>query len=181
MRDPNLQQPSPEAPGGAVPSRPAPPEATGPAAPALPESRPAGAPQKPGFPSVVALGIVGVGFVCAALIFVFLARVMTARRAEKARSAVAVPVPPPETVIEEVPVVEEKKVENLAAVTQARNEMPELTLGGILYSETEKSAALINGNVIPEGGKVKGVTLVRVLPDKVELEFEGRRIFMRSL
>ncbi len=142
----------------------------------------AGAPatKKPGLPLPLIVGIVLFGFAAAGLLFSFLTKVRAGRRVETARPVFPVSKPKPQTVIEEAP-AEEEEMASLAAVTQAKREMPRLTLGGILYSEGEGSVALINGKIVPEGGVVKGVKVVRVLPDKVEMEFDGRRIFMRSL
>ncbi len=135
---------------------------------------------KRGLPPLLIVGFVLFGFAVAGLLFSLLAKVMAGRRAQtEDPSPVASTV---RTVIEEVPVVEEGDVmESQAVVTKARRELPALTLGGILYSEGEGSVALINGKIVPEGGVVKGVTVIRVMSDKVELEFDGRRIFMRSL
>jgi len=174
---PSLPEPPTPSPAPAQPS----------CAPEAPEKKPAPpvleAPQtekKTGLSPLIVGGIVLVGFLVAALIFSLLGRVLNAQRAEKARASLAAK-PAPKMVIEEVPVEEEEVVENIAAVVKVKREMPKLLLGGIIYSENEGSAALINGRVVPEGGTVKGVKVVRVLQDKVELEFDGRRIFMRSL
>lgn len=143
----------------------------------------AGAPatKKPGLPILLIVGIVLFGFAAAGLLFSLLAKVMTDRRGnDTQRSILPISKPGPQMVIEEAP-AEEEEVASLAAVTQAKREMPALTLAGILYSEGEGNVALINGKIVPEGGVVKGVKVVRILPDKVELEFDGRRIFMRSL
>jgi len=136
--------------------------------------------KKPGPAPLLIVALVVVGFVAAGFLFSFLSKMLAERRAASARQAAPAAPKKVQTVIEEVP-AEEGEVTNLAAVTKAKSELPALTLGGIIYSETEKSVALINGKIVSEGEMVKGVKLVRVLPDKVELEFEGRRIFMRSL
>ena len=57
--------------------------------------------------------------------------------------------------------------------------IPTLTLSGILFGESG-SFALINGRVIPEGGKVDGAVVDKVSSDRVELSFEGKKITLRS-
>lgn len=81
-------------------------------------------------------------------------------------------------------VIEVKPSETLepapAVKPEPPKDLPNLTLGGILFSSSSGSYALINGKVVPEGSKVSGVTVVKVLRDKVELSFEGRKFTMRS-
>ncbi len=145
-----------------------------------PQGAAAPAKKKPGLPPLLIVGVLLFGFAAAGLLFSLLAKVMADRRAKAAQPVPAAPVL--EMVIEEVPVAqEEDEIASLAVVTKARRELPALTLEGIIYSEKEGSVALINGNIVPEGGTVKGVKVLRILSDKVELEFDGRRIFMRSL
>jgi type II secretory pathway component PulC len=74
------------------------------------------------------------------------------------------------------PAVEEE------AVAVAEKPLPTLKLGGILFSSDEgASMALINGKVVREGATIEGARLVKVSTEKVELEFEGRKISIRAL
>ena len=135
-----------------------------------------------GLPPLFIVGFVVFGFAAAGLVFSLLAKARTGRQPVSAAAATPTSSAPTQAAIEEVPAEKEGDiVTNLAAVTKAKREMPALALGGILYSDKEGSVALIDGKVVPEGGMVKGVKVVRILPDKVELEFDDRRIFMRSL
>ncbi|MGD8787383.1 MAG: hypothetical protein PVJ60_08165, partial [Phycisphaerales bacterium] len=49
-----------------------------------------------------------------------------------------------------------------------------LDLRGILYTE-DKSSAAINGQVMYEGEKIRGVTIVKITKESVEFEFNGKR------
>jgi hypothetical protein len=48
-----------------------------------------------------------------------------------------------------------------------------ITLDGIVYSDTNPIAVL-NGKITPPGGFVEGYTITKILPDRVELEHEGK-------
>jgi len=197
MSDPRTEKPYNNVPGAKPqpPSGEAGPSAAAPQDP-QPEPRPAQEPnfivrkvtrddgaaarERRGLPLLFIVGIVVFGFAAAWLVFSLLAKARTGR--PPATPLIPTPSAPTQAAIEEVPAEKEGDiVTNLAAVTKAKREMPALTLGGILYSEKEGSVALIDGKVVPEGEVVKGVKVVRILPDKVELEFDDRRIFMRSL
>jgi hypothetical protein len=52
-----------------------------------------------------------------------------------------------------------------------------ITLDGIAYSETSP-IAVVNGKIVAPGGYVEGFTVVKILPDRVELEAEGSRAFL---
>jgi hypothetical protein len=52
-----------------------------------------------------------------------------------------------------------------------------ITLDGIVFSETSP-VAVLNGHVLPVGGFVEGYTVVRILPDRVELEADGARVLL---
>ena len=50
-------------------------------------------------------------------------------------------------------------------------------LGGIAFSE-ERPIAVINGSVVAPGDMIAGFTIVRIEPERVELEADGVRIFL---
>jgi hypothetical protein len=52
-----------------------------------------------------------------------------------------------------------------------------ISLDGIAYSDTSP-VAVVNGKVVGPGGYVEGFTIIRILPDRVELEREGSRTFL---
>lgn len=52
-----------------------------------------------------------------------------------------------------------------------------ITLDGIVFSEASP-VAVLNGRVLPVGGFVEGYTVVKILPDRVELEADGARVFL---
>ena len=52
-----------------------------------------------------------------------------------------------------------------------------ITLDGIVFSETSP-VAVLNGRVLPVGGIVEGYTIVKILPDRVELEADGARFLL---
>ncbi len=52
-----------------------------------------------------------------------------------------------------------------------------ITLDGIVFSEVSP-VAVLNGRVLPVGGFVEGYTVVQILPDRVELEADGARVFL---
>ena len=52
-----------------------------------------------------------------------------------------------------------------------------LTLTGVMYAKTSRRA-IISGNVVYEGDKVKGVKIVKILPDSVEVEANGFRFLL---
>lgn len=53
-----------------------------------------------------------------------------------------------------------------------------ITLDGIVFSETSP-VAVLNGRVLPVGGIVEGYTVVKILPDRVELEAaDGARVLL---
>ena len=52
-----------------------------------------------------------------------------------------------------------------------------ITLDGIVFSETSP-VAVLNGRVLPVGGFVEGYTIVKILPDRVELEADGARVLL---
>jgi len=52
-----------------------------------------------------------------------------------------------------------------------------ITLDGIAYSETNP-VAVLDGRVVAAGGYVEGFILVRILPDRVELEKDGAKFFL---
>jgi hypothetical protein len=52
-----------------------------------------------------------------------------------------------------------------------------LTLTGVMYSKTSRRA-IISGSVVYEGDKIKGVKVVKILPDSVEIEANGFRFLL---
>ena len=52
-----------------------------------------------------------------------------------------------------------------------------LTLTGVMYSKRSRRA-IISGSVVYEGDKVKGVKVVKILPDSVEIEANGFRFLL---
>ena len=54
----------------------------------------------------------------------------------------------------------------------ARQADSSLRLNGILRGNAGKQLALINNQVVPEGGTIQGERIVRVEPDRVDLERE---------
>ncbi|MBI3312232.1 MAG: hypothetical protein HYZ88_01740 [Candidatus Omnitrophica bacterium] len=54
----------------------------------------------------------------------------------------------------------------------------QMTLSGIVTG-SGKPMAVINNNLVEEGETVRGMKLVRVLPDQVEMEKEGKRTVLR--
>jgi hypothetical protein len=133
--------------------------------------------KKTGMPPLVLLGIVVIGFTLAGLLFSFLAKSLF-KKTESKKKLASEP-EKPKTVIEAK--VEESSQEAPPVMVEPPKELPSLNLAGILYSPSGGSYALINGRVVPEGSKTQGVTVTKVLRDKVELMFEGRKFTMRSL
>jgi hypothetical protein len=131
-----------------------------------------------GLPPLVVGALVVAGFLCAALIFAGVSRSM-GRRVVKEKKPLTV-TQAPKTVVEVVP-MPSPTGPVLSESAPLPKDLPALTLGGILFSKDGESYALINGKIVREGTAVSGVTLKKVLPDKVELDFEGRRVIMRSL
>jgi hypothetical protein len=52
-----------------------------------------------------------------------------------------------------------------------------ITLDGIVFSEASP-VAVLNGRVLPVGGFVEGYTVVKIFPDRVELEADGARVLL---
>ena len=131
--------------------------------------------KKAGMPPLVLLGIVVVGFTLAGLLFSFFAKGI-AKKSEPKKNPAA-EAAKPKTVIE----AKSEEAVQAPIMTEPPKELPSLNLGGILFSPTGGSYALINGKVVLEGGQIQGVTVTKVMKDKVELMFEGRKFTMRSL
>ncbi|OIO36379.1 MAG: hypothetical protein AUJ74_02760 [Candidatus Omnitrophica bacterium CG1_02_44_16] len=93
------------------------------------------------------------------------------------------PIQAPKTVVLPATIVEiaTPEIVNTAEKTpvEPQKPIPTLTLSGILFGESG-SFALINGRVIPEGGKIDGAVVDKISPDLVELSFEGRKITLKS-
>lgn len=49
---------------------------------------------------------------------------------------------------------------------------PEFRIEGIMYSQ-EKPVALIEGRILQEGDKIRGVTVVKILPRAVQFSYKG--------
>ncbi len=128
-------------------------------------------------PPIVLLGIVVLGFTLAGILFSCLAKGILKKSQAKAKPAVA-QAQKPKTVIEVKP--QEAAEDTAAVMPQTPKELPALNLSGILFSPKGSSCALINGKIVPEGSSIQGVVVEKVLRDKVELSFEGRKFTMRS-
>ncbi len=128
------------------------------------------------------VGFVVIGFVAAAVVYAYLSKASVSSKGQQRKPAAVkgsepagsrlipmevIPMPPasPAVKVEEV-VIEEKPI-------------PSLALGGILFG-AEGSIALINGRIVREGGDVEGARLVKISEDRVELEFQGQKIILRS-
>ena len=133
--------------------------------------------KKTGLPPLVLMGVAVIGFTLAGLLFSFLVKAIS-KKTESKKKLAAEPVKP-KTVIEVKP--EETAKDTAPVMPEPPKELPSLNLGGILFSPSGGSYVLINGKVILEGGQIQGVTVTKVMKDKVELTFEGRKFTMRSL
>lgn len=78
--------------------------------------------------------------------------------------------PPPPAPIPDVPVPAAAPVPPPPAAPV----FPELKLQGIFYSAT-RPAAMLNGRTIRPGGKVNGVTVVKIEPEAVTVEWNGEQ------
>lgn len=139
-------------------------------------------PKRPVMPVFLRVGFVVIGFVAAAVVYAYFSRGSHENKGQQRKpvpakgSGVAgsklipmevIPMPPASPFVEaEDVVIEEKPI-------------PSLALGGILFG-AEGSIALINGRIVREGGDVEGARLVKVSEDRVELEFQGQKIILRS-
>lgn len=61
----------------------------------------------------------------------------------------------------------------IVRVTAAANEAGTLTITGIVYSDTP--SAVINNQIVSEGDKVSGATVVKINRDSVEFEMNGKK------
>jgi hypothetical protein len=52
-----------------------------------------------------------------------------------------------------------------------------IALDGIVFSDASP-VAVVNGRILPVGAVVEGYTIVRILPDRVELEADGGKAFL---
>jgi hypothetical protein len=150
--------------------------------PSVPSGQPMQPPPQPldtkksGVPMPVILFVVVFGFALAAAAFALLSRKPAKKGQGKAR-----PVPEtkavPQTIME---VVEpEQTEESLLQESAVEKPLPTLSLSGILLSK-KGSLALINGRIVPEGETVAGAKVMKVGSDTVELDFEGKKIILRS-
>jgi len=69
--------------------------------------------------------------------------------------------------------------ERLGSVTFSQSEigagkMIKLTVKGILYTEDNPSA-VVGGQIVHEGEKIRGATIVKISKDRVEFEIDGQR------
>ena len=53
-------------------------------------------------------------------------------------------------------------------------QLAHLDLRGILYTEDNPSAA-VNGQIVYEGEKIRGVTIIKITKENVEFELNGKR------
>lgn len=137
--------------------------------------------KKLGPSSVLLLILVVLGFGFAIFIFSFLSK-----------KVVKTPSSAPQAEIQEAakmaasPSAQPITVQNPTAPPEAQGDSisaekpaPFLSLSGILY-DSQGSVALINGRVVPEGGIIEGARLDKVLSDRVELTFEGKKIILKN-
>ena len=64
-------------------------------------------------------------------------------------------------------------VENAQTETETRT-LVRLSVNGILYSE-DKASAVIGNQIVHEGEKIRGMTIIRIGKDTVEFEMNGKR------
>lgn len=127
----------------------------------------------------ILLGVVGFGL--AALLFSVLSKSSSKHDASKPVQEA----PVVEAIsFSESPVVEaQKKVNQEPAAKKEEaltaKSLPSLTLSGIIFDETG-SLALINGRIVKEGYLIDGVKLEKVYADKIELNFEGKKFFLKA-
>jgi type II secretory pathway component PulC len=62
----------------------------------------------------------------------------------------------------------------VSATTVDQDEPGGLIVKGIVYSE-DSSFAIIGTEIVHEGGTVSGATVVKINPDSVEFEMNGKR------
>ena len=147
---------------------------------AAPEFKPEAKPQvtvlvkKAGHPPLQLIFFIALGFGLAAAGFAFFSKSFTKTNLQEQSSKKAVL---PQTIVEVVIPALVNTTEKTPA--EPEKPIPTLTLSGILFGESG-SFALINGRVIPEGGKVDGAVVDKISPDRVELSFEGNKITLRS-
>jgi type II secretory pathway component PulC len=147
---------------------------------AEPEIKPEVKPQaavlvkKASHPPLQLIFFIALGFSLAAAGFAFFSKSVTKTNLPKRSPKTAVL---PVAIVEVVTPAAVKTTEKTPSEPQ--RPIPTLTLSGILFGESG-SFALINGRVIPEGGKVDGAVVDKISTDRVELSFEGRKITLRS-
>ncbi|MEK7849560.1 MAG: hypothetical protein AAB213_01875 [Candidatus Omnitrophota bacterium] len=130
--------------------------------------------KKAGHPPLQLIFFVVFGFGLAAAGFAFFSKSVTKTNPPKQSPKTAVL---PQAIVEVVTPAVINRTEKTPA--EPEKPLPILTLSGILFGESG-SFALINGRVIPEGGKVDGAVVDKISPDRVELSFEGKKITLKS-
>lgn len=86
------------------------------------------------------------------------------------------PLPLPPSVPEVAPADEAKRPPAVELIMEAQNQW---RLNGIIRSSDGKALALINGHLMEEGGTFKGMRLVRIRHEEVEIEEpDGNRSFL---
>ena len=77
------------------------------------------------------------------------------------------------------PVVINQPVTKGAYLEQVQEKSyPNLLLNGIFY-DGQQYYAIINNKILKEGESIEGARLIRILSNRVELEFEGRPISLK--
>jgi len=130
--------------------------------------------KKSGHPPLQLIFFVVFGFGLAAAGFAFFSKSFTKTNPPKQPTKTAVL---PQTIVEVITPAAVDTAEKMPA--EPEKPLPTLTLSGILFGESG-SFALINGRVIPEGGKVDGAVVDKISTDRVELSFEGKKITLKS-
>ena len=90
--------------------------------------------------------------------------------------------------------IEEKKISKVAVLNKAANEAPapnlikkdliysytapEPILSGIMYS-AQRPLAVINNSLVAEGDELDYIKVIKILSDRVELEFEGKPVTLK--
>ncbi|HQP91374.1 MAG TPA: type II secretion system protein N [Candidatus Omnitrophota bacterium] len=141
--------------------------------------------KKPGgLPPFIIIGLVILGVVAAAVLYAYFSKTLTQKKALKAPAGASKKtspaVKPPVTVVEVTPVPTASKADQKSEQDVVEDKpIPSFSLSGILFGQ-EGSIALINGRIVHEGAEVEGAKVTRILSDRVELEFQGQKITLRS-
>jgi hypothetical protein len=95
----------------------------------------------------------------------------TMRQKPQAPLAAPLKVSPQVSLPAAAPVVTQTPLPQTEASSQP-SQPPQLTLNGIFFSQ-DGGYALINNEIVREGDVVQGVTVLRILADEVDLDYNG--------